>query len=139
MAVGSGIDKRAEGLESLLPPDLVKKRKPNHSSEVQIATVEKRPNLSDEIRLQIPKVLDKLECKWVQRIAEISKAVVLDEVEDVCRELKKSGEQFQLRPITEWARNMLVCTERYEINRIVKMLDKFPAIVKKIRQYGCEM
>ena len=56
---------------------------------MQIAAVEKRPNLSDEIRLQIPKVLDKLECKWVQRIAEISKAVVLDEVEDGCRELKK--------------------------------------------------
>ena len=65
---------------------------------------------------------------------DIAKAVVLDEVEEVCREIKMLGERFQLQPITEWAQNILVCIENYEINRIVKMLDDFPAVIKRMRE-----
>ena len=123
----------------LLPPDLVKLRKRHHRAELPITTVEERSNLPDVIRLQIPQAIDELEGKWAQRITEISKAIVLDEVEEVCREIKKLGYRFQLKPITQWAQNILVCIENYEINQIVKMLDQYRSVVQKTKKDGYEM
>ncbi|MCP5102234.1 MAG: response regulator [bacterium] len=99
---------------------------PESEEEIEITP------LSPEIKAKIPELTAILETDFAPRWENISKAFMLDEIEEFSSQIIELGARYRLGILENWGQRLLHDVRTFDMPRLTETLEHFPGLIKEI-------
>jgi CheY-like chemotaxis protein/nitrogen-specific signal transduction histidine kinase len=89
--------------------------------------------LSPETRAKLPGLINILQGDLTYQWEKISKAFIIDEIEEFSGEIRELAAKYGLDILEDWGNRLFKETQSYDMLKIAKTLEYFPELIKNIK------
>jgi len=86
----------------------------------------------------LAELLGILQGDLTQRWEKISKTHIIDEIDAFSREIRRLGAQYHSETLKNWGKLLFNDLQTFDMQKVAKTLDHFPALIKEIKEKASE-
>ncbi len=91
------------------------------------------PELTLEQIAELPSVIEKLEGPFMEKWDDISKLLIVDDLQQFGEEVQQLGQQHQLQKLVSWGGQIVTYAESFQIDELEKQLSNYPDFVADVK------
>ncbi|MCP5054658.1 MAG: response regulator [bacterium] len=91
-----------------------------------------REPISPETLVRLPELLELLENNWTPQWKKITEVFVLNDIETFSTGIIELGNQYDLKPLTDWGDKLLKEIQTYDMENAPNTLEYFPTLIQRI-------
>ncbi len=108
----------------------------NYEDNKEIKDKQTENKLKDypvEIIARLPELIDKLENQFTPRWQDFQDKQPMNEVKTFAGDLQDLGQNYQIDFLRQFAENLIMSVQQYDVDKILSALNEFPELINKLK------